>query len=194
MYAVNSNNELDKVSIVFEINVDQSIRNTAHFADIQSLSNIDDESEYLSTMESVFRIDSVKKSSTNGIRFVKLELTSDNDPDLVRLTYSIRSLVISEKMSHTHIGSLALLMMIMDEKLIGTIYASLSERCYVQGKYESALVNMEIALGIEQRCLAKSDERQLTQYSHIMGQIHAKLCNNSEALTYYELSIKIGTH
>lgn len=119
VYAANSRNELNQASVIFEINVDQSIRNTAHFADIQSLSNIHDESEYLFTMGSVFRIVSVTKSSTNDVWLVKLELTNDNDPDLVCLTYSIRSLVISEKMSHTHTISLALLLMIVDESELG---------------------------------------------------------------------------
>ncbi|CAF1256275.1 unnamed protein product [Rotaria magnacalcarata] len=76
---------------LFEIEVDPSISTPAHYADISDWSMIKDEEEYLFTMCSVFRIQSVEPPDDCNISRIKLLLTDDNDPELTRLTHHIQS-------------------------------------------------------------------------------------------------------
>jgi tetratricopeptide (TPR) repeat protein len=76
--------------------------------------------------------------------------------------------------------------------VIASIYYGLGELCVLQRKFKLALINMEIALGVEQFCRPKSDGRQLAHYYHAIGQVHAELRNNNEALRYYQMAIDLA--
>jgi hypothetical protein len=74
------------VTVLFEIKIDPSVT-TVPYANIQEESEIHDESEILSCMHSVFRIESIDAvPNKSGIYRVKLQLTSDNDQQLRCLT------------------------------------------------------------------------------------------------------------
>jgi len=73
------------------------------------------------------------------------------------------------------------------------IYYGVGELCIIQEKYQLALINIGITVGVEKLRLPKADRRQLAHYYHAIGQIHAKLENRNEALTYYQLAIELAT-
>ncbi|CAF2788107.1 unnamed protein product [Rotaria sp. Silwood2] len=78
-------------SVIFEINVDHSISTPAYYVDVKDKSQFKDEDEFLFTMGSVFRIQSIEPLNDGNISRIKLLLTDDNDVELTRLTSFIRS-------------------------------------------------------------------------------------------------------
>ncbi|CAF1295876.1 unnamed protein product [Rotaria sordida] len=253
IFAGISNNDPNMTSVLLEITVDTSVPTTTPFASIGALSNFGEgEDEYLFTMDSVFRINSIEKCNANIDWCVRLTLTNDNDPDLFRLTNSIRSLVITKDISHGDICSLAMLMMIMDEtelaieiletvlneqidpverfkiyvslgtlytalkdsqqallnykkavnsyvlrflpmNVLADIYYGLSELCMLQKKFQLALINVEIALGVELLRCPKPYGERLAHIYHVIGRIYENLDKKNESLTYYQLAIKYAT-
>ncbi|CAF0939191.1 unnamed protein product [Didymodactylos carnosus] len=115
MYAGNSHTYADRTAVLFQINIDPSIRTGVSFANIEQLSNFGaGEKEYLFTMGSIFRIESVDEFDANdGVWCVTLSLTSDNDPQLTRLTNSMRSTVRGKNVPT--IGNLGILLLFMNE-------------------------------------------------------------------------------
>ncbi|CAF1027616.1 unnamed protein product [Adineta steineri] len=76
----------DLVGILFAMKVDPS-QSTSPFASIADISKFQGEEEVLFSMHSVFRIQGIKQMEENNRLYeVNLVLTTDNDPELSRLT------------------------------------------------------------------------------------------------------------
>ncbi|CAF3548313.1 unnamed protein product [Rotaria sp. Silwood1] len=152
------------VEVLFVINVDRSVRTTAVFANIEEESQFgDNEKEYLFTMGSIFRIESIEKPDTNGFWYVNLRSTNDNDPQLTVLKASIRSAVTRD--SGSHICGLGLLMMYMDE-------------------HELAAQILETIIERETNSL----ERMKIQWT--LGLLYTKLSKKQQALMNYDKVVK----
>jgi tetratricopeptide (TPR) repeat protein len=149
----------DSSSVLFEIAVDQSTSTNAFYANIQAMSLFTDEEEYLFTMGSVFRIESIEELDGNAKWCVHLTLTTDHDPELAQLADHIRM-----QMSEPGLVDLCTLMAHMGEfeKAVeiseAAIKASnevsdlctlyhLSGSCrFSMGDYQKAFAEFEIAL------------------------------------------------
>jgi tetratricopeptide (TPR) repeat protein len=103
------------------------------------------------------------------------------------LNKSQQALVNYEKIVNSYIPRLFLSI-----NHIATIYAGLGELCMVLKKYELALINMEIAVGVEQLRRPQPDGRSLAHYYLFIGKIHTGLGNRNEAITYYQLAIDLA--
>ncbi|CAF1608978.1 unnamed protein product, partial [Didymodactylos carnosus] len=90
-FAFQAFNHPSSESVLFEIQIDPSIRKTP-LANIEHLSYIPTENEFLFSMGTVFRIESIERQS-NGIWNVKLKLTGEEDKQLKALTHYMRKKV-----------------------------------------------------------------------------------------------------
>ncbi|CAF3140242.1 unnamed protein product [Rotaria socialis] len=90
IYSETSSKPPHTTSVLFEIEAGPSIPTVAHYIDIRDWSLFKDEEEFLFTMGSVFRIQSIEPPDDRNISLIKLLLTHDNDPELTRLTHHIR--------------------------------------------------------------------------------------------------------
>ncbi|CAF4640901.1 unnamed protein product, partial [Rotaria sp. Silwood2] len=89
-FAESNQTDLDLIGVLFAMTIDSLISDTA-FAKVGHDSHFEEEEEILFSMNSIFRIGSIKQIDGN-IRLwqVQLTLTSDKDPDLHILTDHIR--------------------------------------------------------------------------------------------------------
>jgi len=96
----------DLVSVLFVMRIDPSIQN-AQFANVDKISAISTEEEILFSMHSVFRTGQTKQlSGSIPIWEVELTLTSDNDPELSKLTESIQKETSSSYKGWHRLGKL----------------------------------------------------------------------------------------
>ncbi|CAF1482233.1 unnamed protein product, partial [Rotaria sp. Silwood1] len=78
--ASHATNNLERV--LFQITADPKMTATKPFADISSYSEYPDESETLFMMGSIFRLNSVDRSSEDNIWIIRMTLCSENESDL----------------------------------------------------------------------------------------------------------------
>lgn len=164
VYAGYTNNDANITAVLFEINVKSTNRSTVSFANISNLSNFGvAEMEYLFTMGSVFRIESVERSDSINVWHVKLSLTSDRDPQLKLLAESIKSSVYPGK--PYHIGSLAILLMYLDEN--------------------------QLAAEIIETCVKRESNRfECLKFRWTLGLIYARLEKTQQALINYDYVVR----
>ncbi|CAF3299344.1 unnamed protein product [Rotaria sp. Silwood2] len=82
------NGAVDLESVLFEIEADPNMVTTKPFADISQHSEYPGESEILFMPGSIFRLESVMRSSENSIWIIRMKLCSDDDHHLKKvLTY-----------------------------------------------------------------------------------------------------------
>jgi tetratricopeptide (TPR) repeat protein len=149
----------NSASVLLQITIDQSIPANVSYASIQELSHYKDEREYLFTMGSVFRIESIKQIDGNANWCINLTLTADHDPELFLLTNHIQS-----NFQNPDLGSLCSLMLYMGEfekaaeisetgiknpsktSSLGTLYLVSGIAYSSMGDYQRALDKLELAL------------------------------------------------
>jgi tetratricopeptide (TPR) repeat protein len=153
----------DLIGILFEINIDPSISSTS-FANVKSVSYFQEEEEILFSMHSVFRIGQVKQIEKNNNRLwqVGLTLTGDHDPQLQELTRSMQE----DTGGPTGWFRLGLLMMKV-------------------AQFDKAQQVFEMILD------RTTDEKEKGQIYHYLGGIKMDQGKYTEAITYYEKSLKI---
>jgi tetratricopeptide (TPR) repeat protein len=91
MFSADSRDSPHMTPVIFEIEVDSSLSTSAHYADLSNLTQFEYEEEFLFTMGSVFRIQSIEPPDSQNISRIKLILTDDNDVELTRLANFTRS-------------------------------------------------------------------------------------------------------
>ncbi|CAF3799121.1 unnamed protein product [Rotaria sp. Silwood1] len=75
--------DIDNLELVlFEIDVDPNMATTKPFADISSHSESNDESEMLFMVGSIFRLNSVSRSSDDPVWIIRMTLCNENEHDL----------------------------------------------------------------------------------------------------------------
>jgi tetratricopeptide (TPR) repeat protein len=153
----------DLIGVLFEINIDPSISSTS-FANVKNVSYFQEEEEILFSMHSVFRIGQVKQIEKNNNRLwqVDLTLTGDHDPQLQELTKSMQD----ETEGPTGWFRLGLLMMRV-------------------AQFDKAQQVFEMILD------RTTDEEEKGEIYHYLGWIKQDQGKYTEAITYYEMSLKI---
>ena len=91
---------------------------------------------------------------------------------------SEQALANYEKIAH---GSI---LKLLPTNIIGMIYDSLGEVCVLQKNFYLAIINTEIAIGVELLRQTGPHVKQLAHYYHTIGEIHASLKGNNQVLTY----------
>jgi tetratricopeptide (TPR) repeat protein len=153
----------DLIGVLFEINIHPSISSTS-FANVKNVSYFQEEEETLFSMHSIFRIGQVKQIEKNNNRLwqVDLTLTGDHDPQLQELTKSMQE----DTEGPTGWFRLGLLMIKV-------------------AQFDKAQQAFEMILD------RTTDEKEKGQIYHYLGWIKNEQGQNTEAITYYEESLKI---
>jgi tetratricopeptide (TPR) repeat protein len=196
----------DMVGVLFVMAIDPS-KSTAAFASITDVSYFKEkEEEVLFAMHSVFRIGEITPMGENH-RLVRVELilTSDNDPDLRRLTDCMREETFPNNEGWERLG-LVLLQMGQSEKA-QQVYEILLEQATEesakapiyhqlgliknrQGEYQEAITFYEKALEIHKKSLPSNDPYLAKSYNNI-GLVYLKLGDYSKALSSHEKALGI---
>ena len=151
------------VGVLFVIKIDPSISATP-FAKIRDVSAYQAEEEILFSMHSIFRIGEVKQlDGNNRLWQVELTLTSDNDPQLLALTECISKEITSST----------------GWKRLGHLMLKLGHFNQAEGLHEILLKQTTI-------------ESEKAYLYHMLGTIKEQQGEYSEAIEFYERSIKIN--
>ncbi|CAF1038072.1 unnamed protein product [Adineta steineri] len=204
-YAQDATTNPDHVGVLFimEINPAQS---TTPFASVAGINDFQKEEEVLFSMHSVFRIQDTKQiDGNNRLYEVNLVLTSENDPELSRLTDYIRKENYPNSEGWYRLGSVlwrmgqfdkaediyqVLLDQTKDDRKRADIYVQLGLITMDQGKYQEALTFYEKSLGICQNTLPPSHPNLAISYNNI-GNVHRIMGNYSKALLSHEKALEI---
>jgi tetratricopeptide (TPR) repeat protein len=156
-------NTSDKVGVLFVMKIDPSISATP-FANVKDASYFQGEEEILFSMHSVFRIGQVKQIENNNNRLwqVDLTLTGDHDPQLQELTKSMQQ----DTAGPTGWFRLGRLMM------------KVAQLDKAQQVFEMILDRT-------------TDEEEKDEIYHYLGWIKKDQGKYTEAIAYYEKSLKI---
>jgi tetratricopeptide (TPR) repeat protein len=162
-FAKSSTDDHDLVGVLFEITINPSISSSS-FANVKNVSYFKGEEEILFSMHSVFRIGQVKQieEKSNRLWQVELTLTSDNDPQLQDLTESMRDITDGPT------GWFRL----------GRLMMKVAQFNKAQQVFEKIL---------EQT----TDEKQEGEIYYCLGWIKKDQGKYTEAMKYYEKSLKI---
>jgi len=205
-FAQNSSlDDSDTVGIIFVMTIDPSIKSTP-FASIENLSHYELEEEILFSMNTVFRIDSIIKSSDDKHLWqIDLIQTKDNDPQLNALTDRVRK-EIEGSTEWDRLGKLLiklgefskaeeLYQILMDEedtpRKKAQIYHQLAWSKKKQKQYPQALEYYKKSLEIKQKHQFL-DIRSLSNTLNEIGSVYEMMKEYSEALAYYEQALEIN--
>ncbi|CAF4930384.1 unnamed protein product [Rotaria sp. Silwood1] len=76
--------------VLFEIVADPNVATTKPFADISAFSELSGESEILFMLGSIFRLDSINRSSGDQVWIIRMTLCSDDEHDLKQVLVDIK--------------------------------------------------------------------------------------------------------
>ncbi|CAF1061233.1 unnamed protein product [Adineta steineri] len=195
----------DQVGVLFIIQVNPA-QSTTPFASIASISAMTEENEVLFSMHSVFRIQNIKQMEANNSLYeVNLTLTSDNDPELNKLTDYIRQHTYPDHDGWYRLGFVlstmgqydkaeTIFQILLDQKEDdehkASIYRQLGIIKASQGKHLEALTFYEQELDINQKTLPSNHPRLANLYCNI-GNVHARMGNYLTALSFHEKAVEI---
>jgi tetratricopeptide (TPR) repeat protein len=147
---------------LFEIIADSKAAATKPFADIRSLSEFSSESEILFMIGSIFRLNSINRSSNGKLWIIRMTLCSENDSDLKNvLTYmklqlgegetSLRTLgKVLWKMGRLDLSEFYLTRLLNDlppkHPLLGDLYEDLAEIAGLRQNYDKSIEYQQKAL------------------------------------------------
>ncbi|CAF1216427.1 unnamed protein product [Adineta steineri] len=191
----------DLVGILFVMKVDPS-QSTSPFASIANISKFQGEEEVLFSMHSVFRIQGIKQMEENNRLYeVNLVLTTDNDPELSRLTDYIREESFPKCEGWYRLGLVLwkmgqvdtaediyhiLLDQTEDDQHEGNIYHQLG---LIKG-HQEALTLYEKSHAIKQKTLPPNHPILAMSYNNI-GLVHDSMGDYPEALLSHEKALEI---
>jgi tetratricopeptide (TPR) repeat protein len=195
----------DLVGILFIMKIDPA-QSTTTFASIRGVSYFPEEDEVLFSMQTVFRINDIKKiDGNNRVYEVELTLTSDKDQDLRTLTDRIREETYPDDEGWYRLGRL--LLKLSEPEKAQEIYEDLldqttkkSEKADInhqlglakcnQGKYQEALTSYEKTLKIYDKIHPPTHLSFANCYND-MGLVYYIMGDNSKALSSYEKTLEI---
>ena len=158
-----SSGKSDLVSVLFVMHIDPSIQSTP-YANVDKISAIGGEEEILFSMHSVFRIRQMKQLPGSTLIWeVELSLTDDNDPELRQLAEHIQKQISSNHKAWHRLGKLLIKLAKFDkaEELYGVLLKQ------------------------------TNDQNEIAHIFHQLGWINDDQGKYTEALEYYEKSLKI---
>jgi tetratricopeptide (TPR) repeat protein len=153
----------DLIGVLFVIKIDPSTSSFS-FAKVKKVSYFQQEEEILFSMHSIFRIGQVRQIEKNNNRLWQVELrsTSDNDPQLQELTKS---------MQYDTAGSTGWFR-------LGRLMMKVAQFDKAQQVFDMILTRT-------------TDEKETDEIYYYLGWIEYDQGNNTEAIKYYEKSLKI---
>ncbi|CAF1479155.1 unnamed protein product [Adineta steineri] len=205
-YAFAESNQInpDLVAILFVMEVNPS-QSTIFFASVANISHFQEE-EVIFSMHSVFRIQDIKQMGKNNRLYeVNLTLTTDNDPELNRLTDYIRQKSHPDAEGWYRLGSVlykmgqfdkaeeiyqVLLDQTKDDRNKAPIYQQLGSIKNNHGKYEEAITLYEKSLAIYQKTCPPNHPDLAASYNNLGG-TYKSMGNYPIALSYYEKALEI---
>ena len=203
-FAKQSSTRDNTVGLLFVMAVDPRIP-TATFADVEKYSFFGKESEVLFSMHTVFRTTDIILLDNNQRLFeVRLVLTSEDDPELRRLTDRIEEDLGTSTGWH-RLGQLlldlgdvdkaeelylALLLQKPAEEDEGAYYHQLGSIKDQQGDYKEAVRYYQQALSIRERIFPSTDPLLATSYNSI-GAVYDDMGDFSQALSFYNKALDI---
>jgi preprotein translocase subunit SecA/nephrocystin-3 len=182
-------------------------KSTTPFASITDVSFFQKaEEEVLFAMHTVFRIGEVTPMGENH-RLVRVELTltSDNDPDLRRLTDRIREETFPDVDGWYRLGQVLLQMgqsekaqqvyeillkQATEESAKAPIYNQLGSTKKDQGEYQEAITFYEKSIEIEEKSIPLRHQNLANSYNNI-GLVYDSMGDYSKALSSYEKALAI---
>ncbi|CAF1103261.1 unnamed protein product [Rotaria sp. Silwood1] len=170
-FAESNHSDPHLIGVLFETTSNPSTSTTV-FAQIHDVSYFEGEKEILFSVNSIFRIGSIKEiDGNNRLWQVDLTLTSDNDPELLALTEGMRqeiysyidgwnrlALEIRQKALPSNHPDLA-----TSYDNIGVAYSNVDD-------YLNALSSHQKALNIREKALP-SDHPELSPYYNVIAEI-----------------------
>ncbi|CAF1471574.1 unnamed protein product, partial [Adineta steineri] len=205
-YAFAESNQInpDLVAILFVMEVNPS-QSTISFASVANISHFQEE-EVIFSMHSVFRIQDIKQMGKNNRLYeVNLTPTTDNDPELNRLTDYIRQKSHPDAEGWYRLGSVlykmgqfdkaeeiyqVLLDQTKDDRNKAPIYQQLGSIKNNHGKYEEAITLYEKSLAIYQKTCPPNHPDLAASYNNLGG-TYKSMGNYPIALSYYEKALEI---
>ncbi|CAF1117874.1 unnamed protein product [Adineta steineri] len=197
-----TNPDLAAILFVMKVNPSQS---TISFASVADISHFQEE-EVIFSMHSVFRIQDIKQMGENNRLYeVNLTLTTDNDPELNRLTDYIRQKSHPDAEGWYRLGSVlykmgqfdkaediyqVLLDQTKDDRNKAPIYQQLGSIKNNHGKYEEAITLYEKSLAIYQKTCPPNHPDLAASYNNLGG-TYKSMGNYPIALSYYEKTLEI---
>jgi tetratricopeptide (TPR) repeat protein len=194
----------DMVGILFQISIDPSVSSTP-LAAIQEVSYFNEEEEILFSMNTIFRIGEIKRIDNNNPLYqVELRLTSDDDPQLRRLTEQIRKetpgstgwkrlgqlLIKIGQLNKAEELYNALLEQTFDENEKALYYNQLGSVKYLQADYDKAIWYNKKALEIYHKNSSANQLNLAASYSNI-GEVYQNMGEHSKALSFFEKALEI---
>ena len=193
------------VSILFVMTIDPSLP-TIPFASIEGISCYPNEEEILFSMHSIFRIGDIKQIDPESRIFeVNLQLTSDTDADLQKLSDHLRKEICQHPNEWYQLCRLLIKMGQLDtaeniyERLLeetpdlreqGNLYHQIGSIKTEQGNYQEAITYFEKALVICEKTLLANHPHLASSYNNI-GLAYGKIKEYSKALASHENALRI---
>ncbi|CAF1407093.1 unnamed protein product [Didymodactylos carnosus] len=191
-------------AILFEISVDTE-NCSKPFHNITMSSAMPTESEVLFSLGTVFRIQSIKRSTSTGIWNVKFLLNGQEDQDLRHLTGQIRN-EVNKNSKLSSLGSLLWRMgeydkakhyylMLIDKTSsedpdIPSYYNNIGRVYNAMGDYSKALDYYEKTLELNLKTVGPNHPSVATTYNNI-GRVYNAMGEYSKALDYYEKTLEL---
>ncbi|CAF3203255.1 unnamed protein product [Rotaria sp. Silwood2] len=193
------------VGILFVMRIDSSILSTP-YANVRDVSYLKGEEEILFSMNSIFRIGSIKYTDENNCVWqVELTLYSDNDPDLNILTEQIRKETYPEKKGWDRLDHL--LIKLGQFNKAQEVYEILFEQAKTdsekalmshmlgwvkrnQGEYKDAITYYKKSIKIKEKILSPTDLSLAASYNNI-GSVYNKMDGYSNSLSSHQKSLEI---
>ncbi|CAF4790615.1 unnamed protein product [Rotaria sp. Silwood2] len=193
------------VGILFVMRIDSSILSTP-YANVRDVSYLKGEEEILFSMNSIFRIGSIKYTDENNCVWqVELTLYSDNDPDLNILTEQIRKATYPEKKEWDRLDHL--LIKLGQFNKAQEVYEILFEQAKTdsekalmshmldwvkrnQGEYKDAITYYKKSIKIKEKILSPTDLSLAASYNNI-GSVYNKMDGYSNSLSSHQKSLEI---
>lgn len=203
-YAIQGSRKKDGIGILYQMSIDPSI-SSSPFASVREVSDFSEEDEIIFSMHTIFRISDIEKiDNKHSLYQVNLNLTSDDDQQLHRLTDRIRK-EASGPTGWSRLGKL--LVKIGQYDQAEEIYVSLVEQATeevdkinyyqplgllksYQGKYKEAILLYEKSLEIRLNNLSEDDLSLANIYDNI-GSAYKGIRDYSKALTFYTKALVI---
>jgi tetratricopeptide (TPR) repeat protein len=204
-FADSNRSNPDLIGVLFQITIDGLISSPPFALLHHDVSNFAFEQEILFSMHTVFRINEIEKLDDKGRLWqVKLQLTSDSDPQLGLLTKLMRG-ETEGTTGWSRLGNLlikvgefdkaeqiykVLLDQTSEDDKRADFYYQLGWIKNDQGKYQEALSFYGKALEIRQKILPPNHPSLAESYSNI-GLVYDNMGEYSKALSFYEKTLEI---
>ncbi|CAF3998576.1 unnamed protein product [Rotaria sordida] len=162
--------------VLFEITADPNVATTKPFADISKLSDYSEESEVLFMLGSIFRLNSVNRSSDDRLWIIQMTLCSENEHDLKNVLKHMKQQLGTGETTLRTLGKVLWTMGKLDlaeqyftrflkefspnDPLLGNLYDELGELASQSRDYEKSVQ-------WHQKALVFKNQQQLTPNSNI---------------------------